>query len=72
MFSFVPEHAFSSILDRFISVCPTKKVMDWRQGFVKELNRSALKEEALLKGKSNGNERGCFALKKRFFLKCVV
>ena len=35
VFSF-PEHAFSSILGRFISVCPTKKVLDWRKGFVKE------------------------------------
>ena len=44
VFSFVPEDAFSSILGRFISVCPAKKVLDWRKGFFKELNRSTLKK----------------------------
>ena len=72
MFSFVPEHVFSSILGRFISVCPTKKVLDWRKVFVKELNRSTLKKRLYSKEKATGNKRGCFTVKKRFYLECVV
>ena len=50
---------------------PTKKVLDWRKGFVKELNRSTLKKRLYSKEKATGNMRGCFTLKKRFYLECV-
>ena len=67
VFSF-PEHVFSSILGRFISVCPTKKVLDWRKGFVKELNTSTLKKRLYSKENLLGIREAALLERRGFIL----